>query len=124
MFDLKTLKLISTFDILSARFSLGVVPFSEAGEEDDCALLYDDSESVDTGTGFDGNSNSYRIVLDKCITEGHHDIVSYYDMSGAKFYLVHEYNKDEDIIEEYICVHFDGSASQVIIDEDGWYFVE
>lgn len=124
MFDLKTLQLISTFNTLSDRFSLGVVPFSEADEEDDCVLLYDDSESVDTGTDFDDNSNFYRIVLDKCIDENHHDIVSYYDVPGIDFYLVHEYNKKDDSIDEYICVHFDNSDSQVIIDEDGWYFVE
>ncbi len=121
MFDLTTLQLISTFKRLSDLFSLGVVPFSEVLDDEGLCLVYDDSEPVNTG---DSNSNSYRIVLDKCVDENHHDIVSYYEMFGAEFYLVHEYDKESDSIDEYICVHFDNSDSVVIIDENGWYFVE
>ena len=85
MINWGTVKLIDLMNRLCRMNTGKFIPFSEAKpeqnpmafphDENEVGILYDDEEPVDLGYGY----VLYRAIMDCCLDEIHHDIISYWD---------------------------------------------
>ena len=62
----------------------------------------------------------YRIVLDACITDDHHDIISYYDGDSLE-YTVRVMFDEERV--PYISVDLLVSGDTIVIENGSWCFI-
>lgn len=123
MYDFATLKLISLCTELSGRLDAGIVAFSdvEYAEEVDNMLIYDDKTNYHfPDKPYFAEDDLYPIVADCCADENHHDIISTYEMPGARIFLVIA----SEGSDTYIYIDFGESGHGIIIDEFGWKFIE
>lgn len=113
--NISTIKFIGILNDLSSRLQNGIIAFNDFSETSErYQIIYDSTKRDPLG---------FPIVLDCCVIDEHHDIVSYYDS-----YIIEECNLypqvrlvlDEDN-SPYIIVHVD-STTEFIVIESSWYF--
>lgn len=108
MINVETIKFIEMIKELAKKSANGIKDFSEAIQGSEESYAY-----------FDRN-NDYRIVLDSCVDEYHHDAVSYYDDFSFEYTV--RAVEDEGNCGYYILIHLLTSETDIIIENGNWYF--
>ena len=130
MIDFETVRFLGILNKLARKTKNPFIAFSDICHDDyegvyiheneeldyrEC-IIYDDKKGEPDNRG--DNSMSYPIVLDMCVDELHHDIVSYYDES----YMCYEPHliviDDKNIFIE-ITRPYDNES--IIIENGEWY---
>lgn len=112
MINVETIKFHRMLDELAKLSASGIKDFSEATPENIHDMLFFDSESPD-------ENENYPIVLDSCVIDSHHDIVSYYDSDSSE-YSVRAILEEDDAV--YIVVKLMISDQEIVIEDGRWYF--
>lgn len=123
MFDINTLKLIDMLNAIQRKLGVGCMAFSDYDEDcmDFGGIIFD-GENLAAGYSDEFTSSvEYPIVLDSCVTDGHHDIISYYDdvLPGLHVHLCHVDDEGEEF--EYVSVKSDSHENfEITVDRHGW----
>ena len=113
MINVETIKFVNMLNELAELSANGIEGFSRATSETiHTKLFYDDISSDE--------NRLFRIVLDACIINEHHDITAYYD-SYTNEYTIRAV-VDEGF-EPYIIVHLSESGEEIEIENGSWNFV-
>lgn len=113
MINVETIKFVRMLDELARLGLNGFAPFEEATQENRNEKIFYDTNDKDGQEG-------YRIVLDACITDDHHDIISYYDGDSLE-YTVRVMFDEERV--PYISVDLLISEDTIVIENGSWYFI-
>ena len=108
--NVNTLRCLAMVNELSKLIPNGIKPFSE------CEARYKHNHIF-----YYEDDGEYKIVLDSCVDEQHHDVVSNYDA-----YCDNKCNvRLMDINDKpYISILFPYENNEIIIESDGrWYMV-
>lgn len=99
MVNIETVKFIKAVEELAQLSNNGIKPFTEATLENRNDFVFYDKNKKNI-------NGSYKICLDMCLAENHHDVISYYE----------DYKGISNSINEFIY--------GVIIDDDGNKYIE
>ena len=108
--NVNTLRCLSMVNELAELIPNGIKPFSECNikNKHNHIFYYDDN-------------GEYKIVLDSCVDEQHHDIISNYDDYCNHTCEVRVMDPDD---EPYIAISFLHEDDTLIIEPDGtWHMV-
>ena len=118
MINFETIRFIEMLNELSDLYRKGVLPFSDATEQNQYDyLFYDDSsEEID-----EHGLCRYRLVYEAIIDQDHHDIECYYGKPGV-FNVRLCIADDVDLDEIYGAIEISLLTENYlfVIDEDGW----
>lgn len=113
--NFQTVRFIALLNELANNMENGIIPFSQITMDTRRdALIYDDINIP---------THDYRLVLDKCVDDIHHDIISYYDEYYPDLFnycIGGPYLINNDEYGTYIEI-LTTSGDIYIIEEGSWY---
>lgn len=110
MINIETIKFVKMLDDLAEKSNVGIEPFSTISSQlFDKVVCYDDRKQDE-----DGN---YRIVLQACIDENHHDVVACYEDTSE--YAIHVVCSRKD--GDYVEVYMHDSKTYIVVENGRWY---
>lgn len=114
MINTETIKLIRIIEDLADLSNNGIEMFKRATVDNQYNKIFYDEKLPDA-------NGHYRVVLDMCIDEIHHDVCSYYDSCSFDYSIrvVVPEDKDES---PYISITFRTSNDEIIIENGRWYY--
>lgn len=114
MINFATVEFIGLLNNLAEKAENGIKPFKEATRKDfSNHIFYDEGAMIDDG--------KYKIVLDACLDDYHHDAVSYLG-DGCEYLAFVCVEEDGDLSAQIYFPQCDGIV--IIENKDGRWYTE